>query len=110
MMVSTSPAPLRRKAAARSYSGEVKQATPCSKVGNSITTEALELGRSFHDLIAAAAREHLAAKLGDDTRHEVGVLLVFDRIVDLRPRNPIGRHGDVLAGVFPCRHPRRGGR
>src|SRR5205823_13631429 len=37
--VSTSPAPLRRKAAARSYSGEVKQATPCSKVGNSITTK-----------------------------------------------------------------------
>src|SRR5262249_48845607 len=39
MMVSTSPAPLRRKAAARWYSGEVKQATPCSKVGNSITTK-----------------------------------------------------------------------
>src|SRR5215467_7016436 len=39
MMVSTSPAPLRRKAAARSYSAEVKQATPCSKLGNSITTK-----------------------------------------------------------------------
>ena len=37
MIVSTSPAPARRKAAARSYSGEVKQATPCSKVGNSMT-------------------------------------------------------------------------
>ena len=39
MMVSTSPAPLRRNAAASSYSFEVKQATPCSKVGNSITTK-----------------------------------------------------------------------
>src|SRR5262249_35111278 len=39
MMVSTSPAPLRRKAAAASYSSEVKQATPRSKVGNSITTK-----------------------------------------------------------------------
>ena len=40
MMVSTSPAPLaRRNAAAASYSFEVKQATPCSKVGNSITTK-----------------------------------------------------------------------
>src|SRR6185437_2851895 len=39
MMVSTSPAPLRRKAAASSYSREVKQATPCSKLGNSITTK-----------------------------------------------------------------------
>ena len=37
MMVSTSPAPLRRNAAALSYSGDVKQATPCSSVGNSIT-------------------------------------------------------------------------
>ena len=34
-----SPAPFRRKAAAFSYSAEVKQATPCSKVGNSITTK-----------------------------------------------------------------------
>src|SRR6516164_3294568 len=67
--------------------------------------EALELGRSFHDLIAAAARKHLAAELGDDGRHEIGVLLVFDGIVDLRPRNPISRHGDVLAGVCSCRHP-----
>src|ERR1700745_194004 len=37
MMVSTSPAPLRRNAAASSHSGDVKQATPCSKAGNSIT-------------------------------------------------------------------------
>src|SRR5215469_7560392 len=61
--------------------------------------EAVEFCWPFHDLIAAAAGEHLAAELGDDPRHEVGVFLVFDRIVDLRPRNPIGRHGDVLAGV-----------
>ena len=39
MMVSTSPAPARRNAAALLYSSEVKQATPCSKVGNSITTK-----------------------------------------------------------------------
>src|SRR5262249_46404600 len=64
--------------------------------------EAVEFGRPFHYLIAAAAREHLAAELGDDGRHQVGVLLVFDRIVDLRPRNPIGRHGDVLARVVSC--------
>lgn len=37
--VSTSPAPARRNAAARSYSSDVKQATPCSSVGNSITTK-----------------------------------------------------------------------
>src|SRR6266851_4291406 len=37
MTFSTSPAPLRRNAAAWPYSGEVKQATACSKVGNSIT-------------------------------------------------------------------------
>jgi hypothetical protein len=36
----------------------------------------------------------------------VGVLLVFDRIVDLRPRNPIGRHDDVLARVFFACHGR----
>src|SRR5215471_1075233 len=39
MTVSTSPAPLRRNAAASSYSGEVKQATASSKLGNSITTK-----------------------------------------------------------------------
>ena len=61
--------------------------------------EAVEFCRPFHDLIATAAREHLAAELGNDGRHEVRVLLVFDRIIDLRPRNPIGRHGDVLARV-----------
>src|SRR6478609_5648683 len=62
--------------------------------------EALELVGAFHDLIAAAARHHLAAELGDDTRHEVGVLLVFDGIIDLRSGNPIGRHGGLLADVF----------
>src|SRR5665213_1911616 len=39
MMVSTSPAPLLRNAAASSYSGDVKQSTPCWKVGNSMTTK-----------------------------------------------------------------------
>src|SRR6266853_3806143 len=32
---------LRRKAAASLYSGELKQATPCSNVGNSMTTKRL---------------------------------------------------------------------
>src|ERR1700747_1624821 len=67
--------------------------------------EAVEFCRPFHDLVAAAAREHLAAELGDDGGHEVGVLLVFDRVINLRPRNPIGRHGDVLAGVCSGLHP-----
>src|SRR4029079_6523573 len=38
MMVSTSPAPPPRNAAAWLYSPDRKQATPCSKLGNSITT------------------------------------------------------------------------
>src|SRR5260370_25260155 len=59
--------------------------------------EAVELGGPFHDLVPAAAGEHLAAELGDDARHEVGVFLVFDRIVDLGSRNPVGRHGSSLA-------------
>src|SRR3954470_7123893 len=98
MTVSTSPAPLRRKAAARSYSGEVKQATPCSNVGNSITTKRWNLsGPSM--IWWRPPRHHLAAELGDDARHEVGVLLVFDGIVDLRSGNPISRHGALLANV-----------
>ena len=36
-------------------------------------------GRCPHDLELAAASEHLAALLGEDARHEVGVFLVFDR-------------------------------
>src|SRR5262249_41149697 len=52
----------------------------------------LELGRPFHHLIAATAREHLAAELGNDARHEIGVLLVFDRIVDLGWGTQMGRH------------------
>src|SRR5258706_13415211 len=36
--------------------------------------------------------QHLAAIPGDDRRHLIGVFLVFDRIVDLGARNPIGRH------------------
>src|SRR6266513_24365 len=35
------PDSLRRKAAASLYSWELKQATPCSNVGNSITTKRL---------------------------------------------------------------------
>src|SRR5262245_16947142 len=43
MTVSTSPAPARRNPAAWLYSAEVKQATPCYKVGNSITTKRWDL-------------------------------------------------------------------
>jgi hypothetical protein len=48
--------------------------------------EAVEFCRPFQDLIATAAREHLAAKLGDDSRHEVSVLLVFDPVYVLNYR------------------------
>src|SRR5207244_2235860 len=51
---------------------------------------------SFHDLKPAAARKHLAAILGNDAGNEVGVLFVFDRIIDFRARNPVGRHPILL--------------
>src|SRR5947207_15004087 len=75
MIVSTSPAPVRRNAAASSYSFEVKQATPCSNVGKT-----------------AAAGQNLAAIFGDDRRHAIRVFLVLGGIVDLGTRDPIGWH------------------
>src|SRR6185369_6679441 len=63
--------------------------------------EPMEVVRSFVDLVSAAARENLAAMLGDDRRHEVCIFLVLNRIGDLRARNPIGRHclsSDIDAG------------
>src|SRR5262249_4489213 len=60
--------------------------------------ETVELVRPFHDAVAAAAREHLAAALGNDAGNEIGVFLVFDRIIDLGSRNPIGRH--VSSSIF----------
>src|SRR3954447_18475371 len=57
--------------------------------------EALKLLRAFHDLIAPAARQDLAAVLGQDGRNQIRVFLVLDRIIDLRARHPIGRHGRV---------------
>src|SRR5215831_9501473 len=53
--------------------------------------KAVEFVRPFHDLIATTAGEDLAAVLGDNAGNEIGVLLVFDGIIDLRSRNPIGR-------------------
>src|SRR5579871_1345867 len=57
--------------------------------------EALKLLRSLHDLITPAACQNLAAVLGDDGRHEIGVLLIGDRIVDLGSCDPIGWHGNA---------------
>src|SRR5262249_30656340 len=59
--------------------------------------EAVEFLRSFHDLVASAAHQHLAAMLGQDRRHLVGVFLVFGRIIDLRAADPIGGHRFLLA-------------
>ena len=45
--------------------------------------EAMEVVRSFVDVIPAAARQDPAAVLGDDWRHEVRALLVLHGIRDL---------------------------
>src|ERR1700716_3800662 len=42
--------------------------------------EAMEFFRTFHDLKASAARQHLGAVFGEDRRQRIGVFLVFDRI------------------------------
>ncbi len=54
--------------------------------------ETLKLLRAFHDLEAAAARQNLAAVLGEDGRHLIGVFLVLGGIVDPGARDPIGWH------------------
>ena len=54
--------------------------------------EAVEFVRTFHDHVTAAAGQNLAAVFGDDRRHQIGVFLISDRIVDLRARDPIGWH------------------
>src|ERR1700736_5535283 len=58
--------------------------------------ETVKLVRPFHDLEAAAARQHLAAELGDDPRHQIGIFLVFDRIGDVRTCDTIGWHAGFL--------------
>src|SRR5262245_21740302 len=68
--------------------------------------ETVELVRPFHDLVAAAARQDLAAVPGDDRWHQVGVFLVRDRIVDLRTGNPVGRHRRLLNITAPRFIPR----
>src|SRR5262245_44520489 len=62
--------------------------------------ETVEFLWTFHDLVTAAARQHLAAELGDDRGHAIGVFLVFDGIVDLGPCHPIGRHARLLMLVI----------
>ncbi len=83
MMVSTSPAPLRRKAAALSYSGRCKTCGALLQGRKLNHNETVEFVGTFHDLEAPAARQHLAAEFGDDAGHQVGILLVLDRIIDL---------------------------
>jgi hypothetical protein len=77
----------------------MKQATPCSKVGNSMTNETVELVRPLHGLVAPAARQHLAAMLGDDGGHKVGVFLVFHGVDDAGPCDPIGWHAFLLGDI-----------
>src|SRR5262249_28111124 len=55
--------------------------------------EAMKLLRALHDLMAPPARQHLAAVSGENVRNQIGIFLVFNRIVDLCARHPIGRHG-----------------
>src|SRR5919108_3942191 len=57
--------------------------------------EAAEFVWPFHEPVAAAARQYLAAEPGDDLRHQIGISLVLDGIIDLGSCNPIGRHADV---------------
>src|SRR6266536_5650680 len=63
--------------------------------------EAMKLLRPFHDAELAPARENLAAVAGNDVGHEIRVLLVFDRIDDARPRDPIGRHEGPPFAMLP---------
>ena len=59
----------------------------------------------FHDPVASAAREHLAAMLRDDGGNAVGVSLVFDRVVDLRAGDPVGGHDGLQQsrlGLLHC--------
>src|SRR6476619_5836219 len=53
---------------------------------------ALEIFGAFDDFVAPAAREHLAAEFRDDAGDEIGVLLVFDRIVDPAAGEPVCGH------------------
>ena len=53
--------------------------------------ESVEVVRPFIDLIPATTRQDLAAVLGDDWRHEVGVFLVLDRIGNARTRDRAAR-------------------
>ena len=50
--------------------------------------ETVEFLWSFHDLVAPTASQDLTAMLADDRGDLIGILLVFDRIVDFRPCNP----------------------
>src|SRR5215470_1052982 len=69
--------------------------------------ETMEFVRTLHDLEASAPRQNLAAELRDDGGNQIGVFLVFDRIVDLRTRNPVSRHQSLLVvmpGLVPAIH------
>src|SRR6476646_11338170 len=65
--------------------------------------EAAEFIRALENLELAAARQDLAAKLLEDARYLVGVLLVLIGIIDLRARDPIGDHFILHANrEHPC--------
>ena len=92
MTFSTTPPPLRLNDAACWYSGDSKQATPCSSVGNSITTKRWKSCGPSLILLPAAARQNPASVTRDDRRHEIRVLLVLNRIGDLRASHPVRGH------------------
>jgi hypothetical protein len=56
----------------------------------------VEFIRAFHDLKTAAARQRLAAEFGNDARHQIGVLFVFDWVDDPRMDKPIRLHFNLL--------------
>ena len=82
------PAPIASERRGMLVSGDSKQPTPCSSVGNSITTKRWKSCGPI-DLVPAASRKNPASVLRDDRRHEVRVLLVLNRIGDLRASHPV---------------------
>src|SRR5690348_909822 len=62
--------------------------------------EAVEFLGAFHDLVTPAARQHLAAVLGENRRDAIRVFLVLDRIDDPRARYPVSRHSDFSFVVY----------
>src|SRR5262249_60775348 len=69
--------------------------------------EPMEFVRPLHDLETSTPRQNLAAELRDNGGNQIGVFFVFDRIVDLRTRNPVSGHRPllvVMTGLVPAIH------